>query len=188
MIMESGPAFAEVVAAARLGEEWAVALIYRDLHPRLGRYLRAHEPRHAEDLEAEVWLAFAERFDAFEGDEVGLNAWVFSIARRRIADHRRAAARRKTDVVAVGELDRPDEAPGPEATVLDGIGGDEAAAFVARTLPPDQAEVVLLRVLAGLDVSTVAEMLGKKPGTVRVLSHRAMRALERALTGKRVTQ
>lgn len=186
--MESGPAFAEVIAAARLGEEWAVTLIYRDLHPRLGRYLRAQEPRHAEDLEAEVWLAFAERVHAFEGDEVGLNAWAFSIARRRVADHRRTAARRKTDVVAVAELDRTDDAPGPEAIVLDGIGGDEAAAFVARILPSDQAEVVLLRVLAGLDVSTVAEILGKKPGTVRVLSHRAMRRLEQALTGKRVTQ
>ena len=44
-------------------------------------------------------------------------------------------------------------------------------------LSPDQAEVVLLRVVGGLRVSQVAELLGKRPGTVRVLQHRGLRRL-----------
>ena len=40
---------------------------------------------------------------------------------------------------------------------------DRALALVA-TLPPAQAEMVMLRVVAGLDVADVAEMLDKKPG------------------------
>ena len=79
--MESGPAFAEILAAARAGEDWAVTLLYRDLHPGLARYLRANEPRAADDLESEVWLAVAQRLHGFEGDEDHLRAWVFSIAR-----------------------------------------------------------------------------------------------------------
>lgn len=185
--MEPGPAFAEILAAARAGEDWAVTLIYRDLHPALARYLRAQEPRMAEDLESETWLAVAQRLHAFEGDEAGLRAWAFSIARRRLADHRRTAARRRTDPAPVHLLDQV-ELVGPESLVLDGLAGDEAAAFVVRSLPADQADVVLLRVIAGLDVAEVAEILGKKPGTVRVLQHRALRALKQKLTGKRVTQ
>ena len=40
---------------------------------------------------------------------------------------------------------------------------DRALALVA-TLPPAQAEMVMLRVVAGLDVADVAEMVDKKPG------------------------
>jgi RNA polymerase sigma-70 factor (ECF subfamily) len=39
-------------------------------------------------------------------------------------------------------------------------------AVIARiaTLPPDQAEVVLLRILGGLGVREVAAITGKRPG------------------------
>ena len=179
--------FAQVLDAARAGEEWAISAIYRDLHPRLAGYFRAQEPRAADDLEAEVWLAFAERLHAFTGDADALRAWMFSIARRRLADHRRTAVRRRTDVVPIEQLDGP--APeDPAALVLDGLAADEAARFVVGVLPAAQAEVILLRVLADLSVDEVAEILGKRPGTVRVLSHRALRTLESRLTGKSVTR
>jgi RNA polymerase sigma-70 factor (ECF subfamily) len=44
-------------------------------------------------------------------------------------------------------------------------------------LPRPQAEVVLLRVLAGFSAEDVAEMTGRSPGAVRVLQHRALRRL-----------
>ena len=45
------------------------------------------------------------------------------------------------------------------------------------TLPADQAEVIMLRVVAGLDVNRVAQLMGKHPTTVRVLAHRGLRRL-----------
>ena len=57
---------------------------------------------------------------------------------------------------------------------------DELSSFAARVvavLPHDQAEVVLLRVLGGLDVEDVARVLHKQPGTVRSLQQRALRRL-----------
>jgi RNA polymerase sigma-70 factor (ECF subfamily) len=57
------------------------------------------------------------------------------------------------------------------------VSAQEAAAALAASLPADQADVVLLRVVAGLDVDQVAEILGKKAGTVRVLQHKAVRRL-----------
>ena len=57
------------------------------------------------------------------------------------------------------------------------VSAEEAAAAIAAVLTPDQADVVLLRVLAGLDVDQVAQILRKRPGTVRVLQHKALRRL-----------
>lgn len=174
------PDFDDVIGAARGGDAWAVAVLYRDLHPRLLGYLRAREPRAAEDLEAETWLAIAQRITAFAGDQDAFRGWVFSIARRRLADYRRTAARRATYPTPTTELDRPDQ-QNVEDVALDGLSTDTAAAFVVASLPADQAEVVLLRVMAGLDTPQVAALLGKKPGTIRVLQHRALRHLARLL-------
>jgi RNA polymerase sigma-70 factor, ECF subfamily len=49
-------------------------------------------------------------------------------------------------------------------------------ALVAR-LSPDQAEVVALRIIAGLDTEAVARILRKSPGAVRVVLHRGLRTL-----------
>jgi RNA polymerase sigma-70 factor, ECF subfamily len=45
------------------------------------------------------------------------------------------------------------------------------------TLPKDQAEIILLRVVAGLDTGQVARIVGKTPGAVRVAAHRGLRRL-----------
>ena len=53
----------------------------------------------------------------------------------------------------------------------------EWALAVIGTLPRDQAEAVLLRVVVGLDVSGTAKVLGKRPGAVRVATLRGLRRL-----------
>ncbi|MFN8028120.1 MAG: sigma-70 family RNA polymerase sigma factor [Acidimicrobiia bacterium] len=68
----------------------------------------------------------------------------------------------------------------PSDDVLDALGTEEALAIVS-TLPPDQAEVVALRTIGGLDVQQVAEVIGKRPGTVRVLAHRGLKNLAKTL-------
>jgi RNA polymerase sigma-70 factor (ECF subfamily) len=45
------------------------------------------------------------------------------------------------------------------------------------SLPKDQAEAVMLRVVAGLDVAQTAQVLGKRPGAVRVAAMRGLRRL-----------
>jgi len=53
---------------------------------------------------------------------------------------------------------------------------DQALRLVG-TLPPDVAEMVALRVVAGLDPATVGEIVGRSPGAVRVAVHRALAVL-----------
>lgn len=69
-------------------------------------------------------------------------------------------------------------APSAETLALEQLSTEQALALVA-TLPADRAELVMLRVVAGLDVPTIARIVGKSPGAVRVGVHRALRALEK---------
>jgi RNA polymerase sigma-70 factor (ECF subfamily) len=48
---------------------------------------------------------------------------------------------------------------------------------MVASLPGDQAEIIVLRVVAGLDVGQVARITGKSPGAVRVATHRGLRRL-----------
>jgi RNA polymerase sigma-70 factor (ECF subfamily) len=179
--------FDAVLKAAQQGDEQAVAVLYRDLQPRLAGYLRAREPRAADDIEGEVWLAVAQGLTRFIGGEDGFRAWVFSIAHRRLADYRRTAARRGTVPVPTEELERA-SGHDPELLALENVSAAAATAFVTATLSADQAEVVLLRVIGGLEVDQVAELLGKRPGTIRVLQHRGLRRLHAELEKGRVTR
>lgn len=169
--------FGALLAAARLGDDRAMASLFRRTQPRLIRYLRAQESRVAEDLAGEVWMAVAKGLKSFEGDDTAFRAWVFSIARRRIADHRRKGIRQDTHPVDATTLERLPAAGETGQLAVDGLSSQEAAALVTATLPPDQAEVVLLRVLADLGVDEVAELMGRSPNWVRVTQHRALRKL-----------
>jgi RNA polymerase sigma-70 factor (ECF subfamily) len=165
-----------------------VSGLYRDLNPSLLAYLRAVEPRDADDLASEVWLGVGRNLLRFEGDEAAFRGWVFTIARRRVVDLRRRRNRRQTEPAAADELTSIAATDDTEATVLAGLGADEVRRQIVELLPPDQADVVLLRVVGGLDAGQIGEVLGKRPGAVRVLQHRALRRLANALSSRGVTK
>jgi RNA polymerase sigma-70 factor (ECF subfamily) len=166
--------FARTLQAARDGQGWALGELFRNLYTRIVRYLRVLEPSDAEDVASDAWLDISSGLDRFEGDEVGLRAWAFTIARRRMIDLRRRRARRPTQ--PVGSLDELAPGGDVEEEAMIELSTQAALGRIA-TLSPDQAEVVLLRVLGGLPVAEVAKIVDKKPGTVRVLQHRALRRL-----------
>jgi RNA polymerase sigma-70 factor (ECF subfamily) len=175
--------FGGILAAARLGEKWAVAAIWRDVHPRLVRYLRVAAPGvDAEDLASDVWLEVAECLGRFEGDRRAFLRFTFTICRRRVIDAGRRDRRRRTDPVAPGLLAER-SAAGEDG--LDARLALEAAIERLSSLPRDQAEVILLRVVVGLDADSVGEILSKRPGTVRVLQHRGLERLGASLAAER---
>ena len=160
--------------AARRGDEWAITCIFRAVHPKLLHYVRRHAPDVAEDLVAETWLAAAKGFATFEGDVDELRAWLFVIARRRIADHYRNRARRPR---LIALTDQAPMAAAADDQAIEALSTDQAIEALVRDLSADQAEVVLLRVVADLSVEQVAKIMGRSPGSVRVLQHRALRHL-----------
>jgi len=176
--------FVDALAAAQRGDERAAQSLFVLLQPRLLRFLVAQEPRAADDIAAEVWLAVATRITQFEGTWADFRAWFFTIARRRLADHRRTAVRRRTDVVGAEVFELRPARDNPEQAVLDSLSGHDAARLITSSLSGDQAEVLLLRVLGDLDVDQVAGVMQRTPNWVRVTQHRAIRNLARLIDGE----
>jgi RNA polymerase sigma-70 factor, ECF subfamily len=177
-----GDDFARLLAAAQGGGEDEFAVLWRDANPALLRYLRVIASDNAEDIAAETWVYVVRTLPSFTGDEAAWRAWLFTTARRRLLDQARTRKRHPAeplDDVTAAEIPRT---PDAAQLALDNIATESAMALLSR-LPPDQAAVIMLRVVAGLDTDAVAEMLGKTPGNVRVMAHRGLKRLE-ALLGR----
>ncbi len=164
-----------MLAAAQRGSEAAFAVLWRDGNPALLRYLRVCAPGAAEDVAAETWLQVVRGLAGFRGDE---REWRSCEGRRRS----RHPVAPLSELPAAREPRTGDAA----ALALDNLATEAAIAAVSA-LPPLQAEVILLRVLGGLDTETVARIVGKSPGAVRVAAHRGLRRLAQTLSTAGVT-
>jgi RNA polymerase sigma-70 factor, ECF subfamily len=166
----------EALDEARKGEEWGVVVLFRAFNPGLVGYLRHHVRGHEEDVASEVWASAAKLLLGFDGDARAFRALLFTLARRRTVDHYRRSGRQPA-VVDLGEAHDPADGTDLETAVISDLSAQEAIEALLDGLPSTQAEVVLLRVVGDLRVDEVADVLGRSPGSVRVLQHRALQRL-----------
>lgn len=171
-----GDAFGATLAESQGGDEAAFACLFRSVQPALLGYLRVMAPESADDVAGETWLQVVANLGGFRGGEEAFRAWVFTIARRRAIDAGRARARRRTVPLHEHESAALGTVPDTADLALEAISTQEVVALLAA-LPRDQAEIILLRVVAGLSPLEVARMVGKSPGAVRVAAHRGLRRL-----------
>jgi RNA polymerase sigma-70 factor (ECF subfamily) len=141
-------------------------------------------PIFRSDIASETWLQVTRDLPGFAGTYDGFRGWVATIARHRALDHLRRNARRPPALALPAE----DLAAWPAAcdtaqSAIDAVATGHAVALIG-TLPPDQAEAVLLRAVLGLDAATAAHVLGKRPGAIRTAAHRGLKTLHKK-TGRR---
>jgi len=168
---------ASALAAARAGNERGFAILWRAFQPAVLRYLRVVVRGDAQDAASETWLQAARDIRGFRGDLAAFRVWLFRIARNRGLDELRRGGRRREDLTGTPQ-DDAGSAPDAAAEAFDRMGTEWAIALIAG-LPPDQAEALMLRVVAGLDVAQAAQVLGKRPGAVRIAAMRGLRRLAR---------
>jgi RNA polymerase sigma-70 factor (ECF subfamily) len=175
-----------LVRDARAGDTDALGWLYDTYRDRVARFAtgRLGDVEKAEDVTSETFEAVCRSLGSYRPG-TDFEAWLFTIAHRRVADHFRRRSRRRE--VAL------DEATHPEGLVgsLPAVAGPEEALLAAerraevagafRRLRADQQEVLALRVLGGLSAVQVGEVLGKSEGAVRVAQHRALRSLREAM-------
>ena len=176
-----GEDFAALLAAAQCGSEQAFSVLWRDVNPALLRYLRVVAAEHAEDVAAETWVQVVRGLPRFTGDEAAWRAWLFTTARRRMLDQVRLRKRHPAEPLdGISPMDIPRTADA-EQLAMDNMATESAMALLSR-LPEQQAEVIFLRVVAGMDTEAVADMLGRSPGAVRVAAHRGLKKLATLLS------
>jgi len=174
--------FPEVLRLAQAGDEAAFTELFRATQPVVLRYLGSMAaPDLVEDVASDAWVSIVKTLESFRDDSFGnIQAWALTTARRRWIDEVRRRSRR-TEVLS--GTDTPIDIAADETveSAVEHRMSDAAAMALVRRLPPDQAEVVALRTISGLTVEQVAQIVGKRAGTVRVLSHRGLRKLAELL-------
>jgi RNA polymerase sigma-70 factor (ECF subfamily) len=168
----------EALIKARAGDEAAFLLLWDALQPRLLRYLQVAGCDDVDDVAGETWLQVVRDLPKFQKDSADeFRAWLFTIARHRVIDAARSRKRFLEKILSAWQAQPAASAGNPvEDEVLAQLSTQQAVAMVAA-LSKDQAEVVALRVIAGLDTEAVARLLHKSPGAVRVALHRGLRSL-----------
>jgi RNA polymerase sigma-70 factor, ECF subfamily len=165
----------EALARASAGDEAGFLQLWRALQPPLLRFLRVIGCDDPDDVASETWLQVVRDVPRFSGDETDFRRWLFTIGRHRAIDAARARARRPATPVSSG-LEILADHQLVEEQVLDGMSVQQAVGLLAG-LSRDQAETVALRVIAGLETTDVARILGKSAGAVRVALHRGLKTL-----------
>jgi RNA polymerase sigma-70 factor (ECF subfamily) len=144
---------------------------YREIFRFVRR--RVGSSSDAEDLTQEVFASAAAAVIASSETAPPTLAWLYTVARRRLAD---AARRKRLDTVPL-ELVRA-----PEASV-DEYGLDVARALetALRSLPEGQRRVVLMRLVGGRTFEEIATELGATEEACRMRFMRGLRQLRTEL-------
>ena len=169
----------ELIARARDGDERAFAELlspYREpLFTLLLRELR--DRSDAEDVMQEVLFLSWRGLPRYE-DRGRFRAWLFTIAYRALATHRRAPSR--SWIAASEVLPERRSLATPESELE---AADLSAQLLATidALPEKQRRVFLLRQSAGLTFAEIAELMQEPQNTVLSHMNYAMQKIRRTL-------
>lgn len=166
----------DVLARARSGDPAAFSLIYEALSPAVLGYFAGRGSEDPEALTQEVFLAVFSKLETVSGGLQGLRTFTFSVAHARYVDDVRKKAR--TPVLVGYEADGDTRAAdSAEMVALDNLDAGGADGLLAR-LNTEQRDVLLLRIVAGLSIDEVAEILGRSAGSVKQLQRRGLLKLK----------
>jgi RNA polymerase sigma-70 factor (ECF subfamily) len=169
----------ELVAAVAAGDRRALDLLYRRHAPWLAGRLAARTSSRdlAEEALQDTFLAAWRGARGYHGTG-GVPAWLWGIARRRLASLARRQPQRSLSLEVAGE--RVDLASGPEEAAL----GRDASARINRAvahLPDEQRAAITAVVYQGQTVEQAAQATGVPEGTIKSRLHRARLNLRKEL-------
>jgi RNA polymerase sigma factor (sigma-70 family) len=152
---------------------------------------RTSDTEVALDLWAETFaeaLASRGRYRGSTEDEAG--AWLFGIARRKLARYYRRGSAERRALRRLG-IERPSADHDTEAEILRRAGLDEVKQALAEglaMLPEDAREAVTLRVIDELSYPDLAARLAITEQAARMRVSRGMRSLGRVMDAQTITE
>ncbi len=161
-----------------------LAQVYSYAYHELGDHHDAEDATERTFLAALAALPrFEERARPADGDGAStFRVWLFQIARNAVARQRRTRRRHP-----VTTLDAAAAVADPLDVERSAAVRDEAASAwrAVQRLPADRRQALELRFVEEMSTAEIAGVLGRSEGAVRVLVHRALRAVARDLAGRR---
>jgi len=161
------------VVALKQGDRSALHFLYVRYADDVCSVIRpiVRDAHEAEDITHNVFAKLITAIHRYEPREVPFGAWITRVSRNAALDHLRA--RRQIPFEEVRTTDEGHEQ----------VGFDRSQSLreAFHRLPQDQREVLVLRHIAGLSPSEIAERIGKTESSVHGLHHRGRGALQAAL-------
>lgn len=172
----------ELVRAAAKGRTEAFEELVR-LHEKKVYALTLRmcgNPEDARDAAQEAFLSAWRGLPSFRG-EAGFSTWLYRLASNAAIDQlRRNRRQREEDSLDAGEMDAPDQSPGPQEAA-EGSELQRAVADGLASLSEDHRRILLLREYQALSYDEIAQTLDMDLGTVKSRISRARRALRKIL-------
>jgi RNA polymerase sigma-70 factor (ECF subfamily) len=157
-----------LVGQARRSQD-AFAALYRRYLARLYNYLnrRVSDCGEAEDITAQVFIEVLEGLVSNQYQENGcFAAWLFTIARRRLADFYR---QRPASVL----YDPPSAEPGLLSMIEKGQDLQRLSSLLSQ-LDEDRQELLRLRFSAGLSFAEISALDGRNEAAVKMTLYRTL--------------
>lgn len=171
----------ELLALAKQGQSEAFSELYLRFAPPIFRFLFSHldDRLDAEDLTEEVFLRLWRFLPQFQDQGVPILAFLFKIARNALIDFYRRSGRAGGHM-SIEEHPIPALQFDPGESALASLEHQEVRQTLNQ-LREDYRMVLALRFLSGLTPEETGEVMGRTPGAVRILQHRALSALRNLL-------
>ena len=181
---------ADLVAAARGGDQRALDRLLRLHHPRIlavCRRLMGNEA-DAADASQEALISIVRGLPRFDGNSA-FGTWAYRVATNAALDELRRRGRRPRPHGSRSDGDDMvhDQVDHRAHDAVDSVGERMALETAFADLRDDFKVAVVLRDVADLDYAEIAEVLGIPPGTVRSRIARGRAALADALSGNQDT-
>lgn len=172
------PTELRVVADARQGDAAALTALYEYFKQDVFRfiYYRTSDRDAAADLTGDVFERMIKGLPTYQPDKP-FAAWLFQIARNSVIDYWRQQQIRQ-------HVPLDEAQPGVELSPEQQVGQKltrEHLVLALQALNDDQRDVLLLRFVSGLRVTTVATIMDKSDGAIRMLQQRALATLRQQL-------
>ncbi len=147
-------------------------------------YLKVNSREEAEDLTSETFLKAWDYISKPENSQKIRNAKAFfyQVASNLVIDFYRKKAFLPVSLASLGEnseIKDEKELIGADKLIREAEIGELKRAF--QNIPPNYSDTIIWYYLEDLKISEIAEVLKKSEGTVRVLIHRALKALKREM-------
>jgi RNA polymerase sigma-70 factor (ECF subfamily) len=158
---------------ARAGDEGALRFLYLRYSPAVFSYVRAMlgDEHAAEDVTQIVFARLAMRLQRYRSGEAPFGTWIARVAHNAAIDHVRAQRLVPCEELHDAGAAHENESPERLDTLRQAL----------KTLPQDQREVVVLRLVIGMSASEVGERIGRSEPAVHALQHKGRRQLRNEL-------
>jgi len=171
----------ELIQFTQNGEAEAFGELYQRYAHIIFRFIYSHlnERFEAEDLTEEVFLRVWRSLSNFREQGVPFLAYLFKVARNVLVDYYRRAGR-SGGLMSIEEKLITDTRSDPAEAAIVHLEHQEVRNTLGQ-LREDYRMVLILRFLSGLSPEETGEVMGRTPGAVRILQHRALSALRNLL-------